>query len=206
MQRLIGNESVETYLALTYATLHRVLDFTFRTPLFPQSNLWYNGIAGLITQQSAGECSNTLLRNLSRGAPMKDERYQYLHDWRMSAQAKDSDYLRRKALKELYHATVEWYDSKLFEQHGHCALCPATRQSVVSGKRLSVDHDHGCCPTKRACGKCNRGLLCFNCNKRLGILEIFMRESKVFTVVPQPNTWLYRAVKYLEAYAWQNAK
>jgi hypothetical protein len=131
---------------------------------------------------------------------MEDERYQYLHDWRMKAQAKDPDYLRRKALKELYHTTVEWYELKLEEQDNHCALCSAVQQST-HGKRLSVDHNHNCCPAKRACGKCNRGLLCFNCNKRLGILEIFMRESTRFSMEAAPGTWLSKALAYLDRYA-----
>jgi hypothetical protein len=129
----------------------------------------------------------------------KCDRYQYLHEWRMKAQAKDPEYLRRKALKELYKTTIEWYDSKLKEQKGHCALCESAQQSSC-GKRLSVDHDHGHCLGKRACGKCNRGLLCFNCNKKLGMLEIFMRESKEFGIVPKEGKWLDKALAYLVKY------
>jgi hypothetical protein len=128
-----------------------------------------------------------------------EERKKYLHEWRMDAQIKDPDYLRRKALKELYHTTVEWYEEKFLEQDKHCALCPATQQSD-SGKRLSVDHDHNCCSGKRACGECNRGLLCFNCNKKLGMLEIFMRECKIFHMEPNPDSWTFRALKYLKSY------
>jgi len=130
-----------------------------------------------------------------------EERHQYLHDWRMNAQRKDPDYLRRKALRELYHTTVEWYERKLKEQDGHCALCSAIQQSK-HGKRLSVDHDHGCCSKKRACGNCNRGLLCFNCNKKLGMFEILLRETvpELSTIVPILGTWLDRALKYLDSY------
>lgn len=43
-----------------------------------------------------------------------------------------------------------------------CAICG-------SSTRISVDHDHGCCPDKGGtCGECTRGPLCFSCNVGLG--------------------------------------
>ena len=140
---------------------------------------------------------------------MSEERNAYHKAWRNSKAKEDSFYSHKKALRELYKTTKEWYDSKLLEQDNHCALCPAEQQAK-NGKRLSVDHAHGCCPTKRACGNCNRGLLCFNCNKRLATIELLLREfpserqdqAEVYlrnSVLP--DSWTYKALKYLKSYA-----
>lgn len=133
-------------------------------------------------------------------------RNEYHKGWRDEKAKEDPFYTHKKALRELYKTTKEWFDYKLEKQQGHCALCPATNQSD-SGKRLSVDHNHNCCPGKRACGKCNRGLLCFNCNKKLGMLEIFMREALVIPkagtlkTLGNPETWTSLALQYLTQYA-----
>ena len=108
----------------------------------------------------------------------------------------------RSASTGRYRMAPTEYDSKLAEQGGHCALCPSTDGDA--GRRLHIDHSHECCDGKaRTCGKCNRGLLCGKCNRRLEKVEFVLKQG---TVVPLAGTWLYRAVKYLEAYAWQNAK
>jgi hypothetical protein len=57
------------------------------------------------------------------------------------------------------------YDDMLTAQDGHCAICPTTPEQ--NGKALAVDHDHECCPGRRSCGKCVRGLLCDRCNRQL---------------------------------------
>lgn len=74
---------------------------------------------------------------------------------------------RRGHLKATYQMTVEQYDEMLAAQGGGCAICGAP-DGDGSGRRLHVDHDHSCCPGDRACGKCNRGLLCKACNTGLG--------------------------------------
>ncbi|MEU3452166.1 endonuclease VII domain-containing protein [Micromonospora sp. NPDC006766] len=63
---------------------------------------------------------------------------------------------RRYALR--YGVTVEWYEAKLKEQDGRCAICGARPE-----KRLAIDHCH-------VTGKA-RGLLCFLCNSALGRFE-----------------------------------
>jgi hypothetical protein len=45
-----------------------------------------------------------------------------------------------------------------------CEVCGTT-------ERLTVDHDHACCPGPRSCGKCVRGRLCGACNTALGSLR-----------------------------------
>lgn len=34
-----------------------------------------------------------------------------------------------------------------------------------------VDHDHACCPGKKSCRKCVRGILCMKCNILLGMAK-----------------------------------
>ena len=126
---------------------------------------------------------------------MSAERNEYHKAWRHKKYDQDPDYVHKKALKELYKTTKEWYDAKLEEQDGHCALCSI---SITGGKRLHVDHDHDCCSGKRACGECNRGLLCGGCNIRLGYLQQTLREASVRGYV---CTWTSLALQYLRKYS-----
>lgn len=58
-------------------------------------------------------------------------------------------------------------DVMLAAQSDACAICSAP----FAGGRYYVDHDHQCCPGKRSCGKCVRGLLCNRCNIVAGYLD-----------------------------------
>lgn len=80
---------------------------------------------------------------------------------------KDKERSRRShagAILKKYGITLEQYELLLLLQNGKCYLC-----QFASGKnkRLTVDHDHSCCPTLPACGKCVRGLLCTGCNRHV---------------------------------------
>ena len=65
-----------------------------------------------------------------------------------------------------YGLTIERYHQMLEDQDYSCKIC-GLKESTYR-KRLSIDHDHSCCPGEGSCGKCIRGLLCHHCNTTLG--------------------------------------
>jgi hypothetical protein len=70
-----------------------------------------------------------------------------------------------------YGLTRAGYLALLAAQDGLCALCRRAETTLNrSGeiRELAVDHDHACCPGKKSCGECIRGLLCHHCNTGLG--------------------------------------
>lgn len=88
---------------------------------------------------------------------------------------------RRGDLKRIYSITPEIYDKLLTSQGGVCAICGKPKVN----KNLAIDHDHSCCPGKKSCGKCIRGLLCLLCNRALAQFGDNLEG-------------VLRAVKYLE--------
>jgi DNA-binding CsgD family transcriptional regulator len=62
-----------------------------------------------------------------------------------------------------FGVTPERYEALSARQNDACAICGKT-EADGSGRRLAIDHDHACCPGRRTCGKCIRGLLCTACN------------------------------------------
>lgn len=70
---------------------------------------------------------------------------------------------RASYVERTYSITEEQYQALYEAQGGCCYVCQ--RAKGTGQKRLSVDHDHTCCPGNTSCGKCVRGLLCKPCNR-----------------------------------------
>jgi len=110
----------------------------------------------------------------------RENYYRKQHKERCASRRKNYDLKRvqsgaydEQRLRKDFNTTNEWYTQTLNSQGGACAICGTT---VAGGRsprnRFHVDHNHSCCPTPgRSCGKCLRGLLCFNCNLSLGHFE-----------------------------------
>lgn len=62
------------------------------------------------------------------------------------------------------------YDALYEAQGGMCYTCGPWTGNRGLSRKLSVDHDHSCCPKPPTCGKCTRGLICSRCNSLIGEL------------------------------------
>lgn len=74
-------------------------------------------------------------------------------------------------MKRNYNLTPHEYDTILTAQGTKCMVCQLDVSHVGGRNGWNVDHDHGCCPGVRTCGKCIRGLLCGFCNRGLGCFK-----------------------------------
>lgn len=73
--------------------------------------------------------------------------------------------IRDTKLRQAYGVGSDYFDAKLKEQGGVCAVCRRNVKSIWRGKEthMALDHDH---TTKEP-----RGVLCIKCNRALGLLE-----------------------------------
>ena len=75
-------------------------------------------------------------------------------------------YLCKKHQKVAWRYKIPEIDIPfIYSADAKCHTCGDT-------ERLTIDHDHACCPQNYGtCGKCNRGLLCGHCNSALGMAQ-----------------------------------
>lgn len=75
---------------------------------------------------------------------------------------------RKCHLKITFNMTPEEFSNLFNNQKKRCAGCGSKQHH---GKGWNIDHDHACCPGRKSCGKCVRGILCAQCNQALGLLR-----------------------------------
>jgi hypothetical protein len=97
-----------------------------------------------------------------------------------------------------HHLPWEYYEQKLAEQGGGCALCsgPPTPRKGRLVAFFDLDHDHACCPGDFSCGKCARGLLCSRCNFILGVIEKDLNRLSLLAKIPEYLAQFSRSRKY----------
>lgn len=71
-----------------------------------------------------------------------------------------------KRLRTIYKRSLAEFEAAKAAQGNHCATCPRSFDEFMAHQ----DHDHACCPPGRKkqlayCGKCNRDILCYLCNR-----------------------------------------
>lgn len=89
------------------------------------------------------------------------------------------EYSRAMNLRRLFGVDQAWYQAKLAEQDGVCAICQSPEPQNMGMRFLAIDHDHN---TDHI-----RGLLCSKCNNALERLDLY------------PG-WAERAIAYVLRY------
>lgn len=75
---------------------------------------------------------------------------------------------RERTYKKKYGITLSQFNEMLAAQNGRCKICGSEKAGSI-GQNFAVDHCHS---TGRV-----RGLLCINCNARLGWYELYKDKA-----------------------------
>lgn len=85
-------------------------------------------------------------------------------------------------LRRVYKKTLADKKREIEEQGGGCSICGRPHPEYI----LNQDHAHACCNPPRGkkrntftcCGRCNRGWLCYLCNRwAIGALEYMAKVN-----------------------------
>ena len=123
----------------------------------------------------------------------------------MTPQEKAKD----KRLQDTFNSSLDKFNAKMAEQNNCCAICGRPFVLGASTEKFKkeidtafMDHVHGCCPRrlKKFCGACNRGLLCYICNRFVvGVIE--MKEIPAGKLAAYMEKW-----KHIPAREHEQAK
>jgi len=77
-----------------------------------------------------------------------------------------SEKAKDRRLQSIYKISLAEFEVKKAAQGNKCAICGRSFDEFMAHQ----DHDHACCPPGRKkqreyCGKCNRDILCYLCNR-----------------------------------------
>jgi len=87
-------------------------------------------------------------------------------EWRKYAEVNDL-VAGRWLARARTHGMTPWGLHALYlRQGGCCYLCGDLLGLDLDG--ADIDHDHACCPTSGSCGRCVRGIACWECNRLIG--------------------------------------
>lgn len=107
---------------------------------------------------------NFYWRETQASSDHRASKAEYMRERSRRVRAADPAYHRRFHLRR-YGITPEWYDAKLEEQGGVCAICSKPETAVIKGRTLALAVDH--CHDSGAV----RGLLCRACNSAIGMFN-----------------------------------
>lgn len=126
----------------------------------PLDGGFYKRKTGAVTTHVCKAC--TCEQQKQRAAANPEKKRAYAKAYREANPEKVSAGKR----KAYYGITQEEVERFRLLQGDRCFSCQGQLPA-----NFHVDHDHSCCPGNKACGRCNRGLKCSNCNTALGLLK-----------------------------------
>lgn len=91
----------------------------------------------------------------------------YRDGWKERDPAGYAESSLRRRVKRRFKLTPEEYHKMRDEAPDKCSLC--NRDYGIRGP--VIDHDHSCCPGRKSCGACIRGVICNRCNTSLGLID-----------------------------------
>lgn len=145
---------------------------------------------GIDKYYAKGYCRNCYTRNYRSGTPE-------IKNYGRKVYPNGLKYvnMRKTELKNKYKMTPEIYEE--MAKNG-CHIC---NRHALPHKKLHVDHDHKCCPDKKSCGLCVRGILCDACNTAVSIYEMgqmrddYINKDKVMLYVAMHDNLISAKIK-----------